>query len=72
MSKTLEERLNDLEYLMTHTQQTIEDLDTVVRDRGSRVDALQREMTRLRDESRGLAGRVDALQPPSDEKPPHY
>ena len=71
--RTPEERLNQLEYLMTHTQQTVEDLDAVVRELSTRVDAMQRELTRLRDESRGLGGRLAALEPPpADEKPPHY
>ncbi|MCA9635745.1 MAG: SlyX family protein [Myxococcales bacterium] len=46
--RALEERLVDLEVRFAFQQQTLEDLDVVVREFAGRVEALERDLAELR------------------------
>ncbi len=61
--RALEGRIVDLEVRLSFQQQTIEDLDSVVREFASRVERLEGELRDLRSHSTG----VQAIAEPSDD-----
>jgi len=68
----LEQRVTELETLLTHLQRTVHELDEVVREQAARLDALERAQARQRDELRELSAAVVEPRRLEDEKPPHY
>ena len=67
-----EERVKNLEVRMAFLERTLEDLDGAVRDLGSQVMVVQRELTRLR---ASVTSAKDGTEPPrklEDDVPPHY
>ena len=67
----MEERLTELEIKICHQDQTIEDLNQLVIDQQQKLENLQNEIKRLRDQATqsGVPGLLDAQQEPP---PPHY
>ena len=65
-------RIEKLEIIVAHLQQTVDALDEMVRRTSAQVDRLQRDLHRMSDESQTLRQQVDAWRPTPDEKPPHY
>lgn len=61
--RALEGRIVDLEVRLAFQQQTIEDLDSVVREFASRVERLERELRDLRGHSTG----AQPIAEPSDD-----
>jgi uncharacterized coiled-coil protein SlyX len=62
----MESRLVDLEIKYTHLERQYADLSQVVFEQQRTLEALQKELARLR-------GRIDELgDPAAHEKPPHY
>ena len=70
-SRTLEERVVELELLVTHLERDLGSLNSVVRDQQSELDALKRLISRLDDRVTRLAD-DDETRDAIDEKPPHY
>ena len=66
------QRIEKLEIIVAHLQQTVDALDEMVRRTTAQTDKLQRDLHRVRDESQNLRQQVDAWRPLPDEKPPHY
>ncbi|MBX7168248.1 MAG: SlyX family protein [Pirellulales bacterium] len=65
-------RVTELELLFMHLQQTLADLDGVVRGQQQQLEHLRRQLAQ---QTQSLANLGDALyEPPSleDERPPHY
>lgn len=71
MSADIEGRVQALEELLAHRDKELHDLSDMVARQWTRLDALERELTRARD-------RVAALEaehgeaPAADQKPPHW
>jgi SlyX protein len=62
----MEPRLVDLEIRYTHLERQYAELSQVVFDQQKTIDAIQKELTRLR-------GRLEELgEPAPNENPPHY
>jgi uncharacterized coiled-coil protein SlyX len=62
----MESRLTELEIRYTHLERQFVDLSDVVFEQQRHIDALMKELARLR-------GRMDELgESPANEKPPHY
>jgi SlyX protein len=68
MSQTENEaRIEALEAANAHQERVIAELSDAVAAQWTRIDALTREILRLRDEVQGLSQRVAP-----DKPPPHY
>jgi uncharacterized coiled-coil protein SlyX len=70
-SRTLEERVVELELLVTHLERDLGTLNSVVGDQQSELDALKRLISRLDDRVSRLAD-DDETRDAIDEQPPHY
>ena len=69
----LSQRVTALEELLTHSQQTTEELSRELFAQGRRVEALQHELARLVHKLDLLAASTPTLpRDPAEEKPPHY
>jgi SlyX protein len=66
-SATTIARIEALEAACAHQEQTIAELSDVVAGQWKRIDALTREVLRLRDEAQALSQLVVP-----DKPPPHY
>ena len=64
----LAEQLIDLEVKLAFQDRLIRDLDALVREFGTRLDATQRELEALKQGVRS----PEVSMGPANEKPPHY
>lgn len=64
----LEHRIDELEMRLTYQDRTIADLNDVITAQWKRIEALERQFSRLDQELRG----IDSLEAPPNQKPPHY
>ena len=67
-NSTMEKRLTELESRVAFQDETIRNLDEVVRVFSNRVERLERRLSELADEIRTGREQVG----PHDERPPHY
>ncbi|MDD9878732.1 MAG: SlyX family protein [Magnetovibrio sp.] len=65
------DRLAELETRFVHTEQALQDLSDMTTEQWAAIDALKREVRRLKDQIATLEDRPGAAAP-EDEKPPHY
>lgn len=70
--RSLEERITDLETIVSHQQETIDALNEVLVDLGKRIEVWPREIARLSDEIRVTRELTTEVRRPEDDKPPHY
>ncbi len=68
----LNERVVELESLITHVQHTLGQLDQVVLAQQKQIELLERTNGTLRTQLESLASRLDSDAKPEEEKPPHY
>lgn len=61
-------RLDALEMMITHQDRMIAELNDVVTAQWRKIDALEGQLARLRDEVQNIGVNRDAPEPP----PPHY
>ncbi|MEK4032450.1 SlyX family protein [Methylocystis sp. IM3] len=61
-------RLDRLETLMAHQERTISELNDVIAAQWRKIDALERQLLRLREDMQNIDRARDAPEPP----PPHY
>ncbi len=66
-----EDRLTNVELLLTHLQHDFEQLSQVVFRQQAEIDALKTEVAKLSTRIVTLADNPEARDP-QDEKPPHY
>jgi SlyX protein len=62
------DRLENLETRAAHADLAVAELNEVVSAQWKRIDALERELARLREEFEALGDRREGPEPP----PPHY
>ena len=70
--KSIDERLTNLEELVTHLEHTLQELHTVILDQQQRIESFDQRMARLAaelDVAIDEAGHPRTLE---DDKPPHY
>lgn len=70
--KDPETRLTELEFVVTHLQRTIHDLNEVIIDQGKRIDTLQRETRLIASDIRQVRDSSREPRRAEDEIPPHY
>ncbi len=70
MSKSLEERIDELEMHVAHQNETIETLNDVVSNQAQVVDRLVSALGQMKDHLLDIQDLVD--QSPASQKPPHY
>lgn len=70
--KDPESRLTELEFVVTHLQRTIHDLNEVIVDQGKRLDTLQREIRLIASDIRQVRESTREPRLAEDEIPPHY
>ncbi len=70
--KDPEARLTELEFVVTHLQRTIHDLNEVIIDQGKRIDTLQRETRLIASDIRQVRESSREPRRAEDEIPPHY
>ena len=70
-SKPIEERVVELELLVTHLERDLGTLNTVLTDQQQEIDVLKRLISRLDDRVARLSD-DDEPRDAVDEKPPHY
>ncbi len=64
----LADQIIDLEVKLAYQDRLIKELDTLVRELGTRLDATQRELEQLKQGVRS----PEVPMGPATEKPPHY
>lgn len=70
-SKPLEDRVVELELLVTHLERDLGTLNAVLSDQQNVIDVLKRSITRLDDHVARLTD-DDEPRDVADERPPHY
>ncbi|MFS8181005.1 SlyX family protein [Pseudovibrio denitrificans] len=70
MTKSLEERIDDLEVHIAHQNETIETLNDVVSNQAQVIDQLVSAMGQMKDHLLDIQELVE--QAPANQKPPHY
>ncbi|WP_109317476.1 SlyX family protein [Pseudovibrio ascidiaceicola] len=70
MSKSLEERVDELEMHIAHQNETIETLNDVVSNQAQVLDRLVSAMGQMKDQLLDIQDLVE--QTPANQKPPHY
>jgi uncharacterized coiled-coil protein SlyX len=70
-SKPVEERVVELELLVTHLERDLGTLNSVLTDQQKEIDVLKRLISRLDDRVARLSD-DDEPRDAVDEKPPHY
>ncbi|HEY1786347.1 MAG TPA: SlyX family protein [Pirellulales bacterium] len=68
----LADRLVRLETVVTHLEQTIQDLDQVVLSQAKQLDATNRRIEALTHQMSQAREAAAEVRKPEDEKPPHY
>jgi len=68
----MSDRLIELEILLTHLQQSVQELDEVARLQSARVDSLERDLKRVQLEIGMLRDSSAEIRTLAEEKPPHY
>ncbi len=67
-----EKRITELEFVVTHLQKTIQDLNEVIIEQGKRIDTMQREVRLLASDLRQVRDSSREPRRVEDEIPPHY
>ncbi|KZL28270.1 SlyX family protein [Pseudovibrio sp. WM33] len=70
MSKSLEERVDELEMHIAHQNETIETLNDVASNQAQVLDRLVSAMGQMKDHLLDIQDLVE--QTPANQKPPHY
>jgi SlyX protein len=64
----LAERIDGLEIRIAHQDRTISELNEVITEQWRRIEILERQILRLREEMQNMTPAREAPEPP----PPHY
>lgn len=67
----METRLTDMETLLMHQENTIQQLNEVVREQQRMIDGLRAEVQLIKEHLQSLSPSVNRL-PSEEEPPPHY
>lgn len=67
-----EKRIQDLEFVVTHIQKTVEDLNTAMLLQQRKIDVLCRQLEQAKSDVRTMLGADTTPRSLADDKPPHY
>ena len=68
----LERRLQELEFVITHLQKTVEDLNSALVLQQKTIDVLCRQLEQAKSDIRTGLGGDNSPRSLADDKPPHY
>ena len=67
-----EERIQELEFVVTHIQKTVEELNTAMLLQQRTIDVLCRQLEQAKSDVRAMLGADTSPRSLADDKPPHY
>ena len=67
-----DQRIEELEFVVTHLQKTVEDLNTALLLQQKKIDILCRQLEQAKSDVRSMLGSDTSPRSLADEKPPHY
>lgn len=67
-----ERRIQELEFVVTHLQKTVDDLNTAMLLQQKKVDIICRQLEQAKSDMRSMMGADDSPRSLADDKPPHY
>ena len=67
-----EKRIQELEFVVTHLQRTVEDLNTAVLMQQKTIDVLCRQLEQAKSDVRSMFSADNSQGSLADDKPPHY
>jgi len=67
-----DDRMDQLESVITHLQKQVFDLDSVVVSQQRQIDLMQRDLKRLAASSQTLQDSIYERRSAEEERPPHY
>ena len=68
----LERRTQELEFVVTHLQKTVEDLNKGLLLQQRTIDVLCRQLEQAKSDVRSMMGVDNSSRTAADDKPPHY
>ena len=69
---SIERRMQELEFVLTHLQKTVDDLNAAMLLQHKTLEVACRQLERVKSDIRSLAGADNSPGSLADEKPPHY
>jgi uncharacterized coiled-coil protein SlyX len=70
--RPLEERVTQLELLVTHIERTVDSLNAALIGQQKQLDTFGRLLSRLDEQIEGRSEDEEELRDPEAERPPHY
>jgi len=67
-----ERRIQELEFVVTHLQKTVEDLNNGLLLQQKTIDVLCRQLEQAKSDVRSMLGADNSPRTAADDKPPHY
>ena len=67
-----ERRIQELEFVVTHLQKTVDDLNTAMLLQQKKVDIICRQLEQAKSDVRSMMGADNSPRTLADDKPPHY
>ncbi len=67
-----ERRIQELEFVVTHLQKTVDDLNTAMLLQQKKVDIICRQLEQAKSDMRSMMGADNSPRSLADDKPPHY
>ena len=67
-----ERRIQELEFVVTHLQKTVDDLNTAMLLQQKKVDIICRQLEQAKSDVRSMLGADNSPRTLADDKPPHY
>ena len=67
-----ERRIQELEFVVTHLQKTVKELNTAMLLQQRTMDVVCRQLEQAKSDVRSMLGADDSPRSLADEKPPHY
>ncbi len=67
-----ERRIEELEFVVTHLQKTVDDLNTAMLLQQKKVDIICRQLEQAKSDVRSMMGADNSPRSLADDKPPHY
>ena len=72
MQDRQEQRIQELEFVVTHLQKTVEELNSAMLHQQKVLDVLCRQLEQAKSDVRSMLGAENSPLSLADERPPHY
>lgn len=67
-----ERRIEKLEFVVAHLQETVDDLSQLIIDQQKQMDSIARQLVQAKQDIRSALSSDSAPRTLADDKPPHY